>query len=86
MRIQAENLINESDKSSAEVEKAIKNILPAFEKNMNNDLDVKSAFDEVYDIIHHFHRLKSENRLGKRELDTLVSYLERIDNVLQVLL
>ena len=48
---------------------------------MNDDLNVKAAFDSVYDALD---RLKQE-KIGVEDANAVVSGLRRIDSVLQVI-
>jgi cysteinyl-tRNA synthetase len=71
--------------STNQAKKAVQNLLPTFEKHMNNDLDAKSAFDAVYATVALLVEFKRKKALGKAELDAAIDALRRIDSVLQVL-
>jgi cysteinyl-tRNA synthetase len=59
-------------------------IVSSFEENMNNDLDVKAAFDELYKTVSELHGLMKEERLSAEEANAAMSGLHRIDSVLRV--
>jgi cysteinyl-tRNA synthetase len=59
-------------------------IIPIFEENMNNDLDVKAAFDELYERVSELHDLMEEERLSAKDAKAAMSGLHRIDSVLRV--
>ena len=74
-------------KSSAPREKAkllVARIVQGFEKNMNCDLDVKSAFDELFAIVERLHRLKMVGGLSAEDANAALNALERVDRVLKV--
>jgi cysteinyl-tRNA synthetase len=52
-----------------------------FEKHMNNDFDVKSAFDSLYETVSELH--KRRRSLSEKNLKNTLSELHKIDNVLQ---
>ncbi len=72
-----------SGESSVKVQKLAKSVLPVFEAAMNNDLDVKGAFDNLYEAISELY----EKRVFLRVKDekNLLSDLHKIDSVLQCL-
>ncbi len=52
-----------------------------FETYMNNDLDVKTAFDSLHEKVTEIHR--NRESLGERELKRVLNSLQRVDSVLQ---
>lgn len=52
-----------------------------FENHMNNDLDVKFAFDSLYETVSELH--KKRRSLSDKNLKNTLSDLHKIDNVLQ---
>ena len=48
---------------------------------MNNDLDVKTAFDNLYETISELH--KKRESLSVKDVKNLMDDLRRIDSVLQ---
>ncbi|HUK85440.1 MAG TPA: class I tRNA ligase family protein [Candidatus Acidoferrum sp.] len=63
-------------------EKALINkIVAEFEDHMNNDLDVKGAFDCLNETISELH--KNRELLSKKDVKNLMEDLHRIDSVLQ---
>jgi len=74
-----------SGKSSKEAKKLVEYILSSFEKNMNNDLNVKGAFDDLFKIVLKLNTLKREKRLSLTEAHRGISRLKKIDSVLQTI-
>ena len=58
-------------------------IIVGFEECMNNDLDVKSAFDSLYETISELH--KKRQSLSEKELKNVINGLHKVDGVLQCL-
>jgi hypothetical protein len=52
---------------------------------MNNDLNVKAAFDELYETVSELHGLMKEERLSAEDANAAMSGLRRIDSVLRVI-
>lgn len=72
-----------SGESSVEVQKLAKSVLPVFEAAMNNNLDVKGAFDNLYEAISELHKKRMFLRV--KDEKNLLSDLHKIDSVLQCL-
>jgi cysteinyl-tRNA synthetase len=75
-------------KSANPSEKARKltgSLVSSFEENMNNDLDVEAAFDELYETVSELYRLIRADRLSAEDANAAMSGLRRIDSVLQVI-
>jgi len=70
-----------SDHSNPEMEALTSRIVSEFEGGMNNDLDVKSAFDSVYRTIHELHKMHES--LNVKDAKNISNSLRRIDSVLQ---
>ncbi|MCW4019147.1 MAG: class I tRNA ligase family protein [Candidatus Bathyarchaeota archaeon] len=71
--------------STSEAEKTAKMLLPTFEKYMDDNLDVKNAFDALCTLVAKLDEFRMEKKLGTKELDVAVFDLKKIDAVLQVL-
>jgi cysteinyl-tRNA synthetase len=56
-------------------------IVSGFENGMNNDLDVKAAFDSLYETIGELYRMRES--LSVKDSRNLLNGLRRIDSVLQ---
>ena len=52
-----------SEGSSSEANKLAETILPVFEAAMDNDLDVKTAFDNLYETISELHKKRESLKL-----------------------
>ncbi len=55
-----------------------------FEEHMNNDLDVKSAFDSLYEITNQLYEMRKS--LSSKNVKNVLSNLQRVDGVLQCIL
>ena len=69
------------DNSNKETEGVNGAIVSGFEKSMNNDLDVKTAFDGVYETTSKLH--KKRETLSVKDVKNVMSDLHRINSVLQ---
>lgn len=67
-------------KSDNRVEELIGRLKPGFEKNMDNDLNVKQAFDEVARTLMKL----GKNRVAPDDAERIIAALKDIDSVLQV--
>ena len=68
-------------KPTSQTEETTTQMASDFENHMNNDLDVKSAFDSLYEKVSELH--KKREMLNPKNLKNMLSELHRIDNVLQ---
>ncbi len=75
----------ESKLSTHETEKLVDSIVTSFEKNMNDDLNVKAAFDDIFKIVSKLNVLKNLGKLGEEDASNAISNLQKIDSVLQVI-
>lgn len=57
----------------------------SFEQYMNSDLDVKSAFDTIYDIVNKLYGLMKKGKLSAEDANTALNGLRKADAVLQVI-
>jgi cysteinyl-tRNA synthetase len=69
------------DSANTELNAPIGKIISDFESCLNNDLDVKTAFDSLYETISGLH--KKRESLSAKNVKNLMSDLRRIDSVLQ---
>ncbi len=71
------------DKPNAETETERVNgtIVSVFENGMNNDLDVKTVFDSLYETIHRAYKMRESLRV--KDEKNIMDNLRRIDSVLQ---
>ena len=56
-------------------------IVSDFEKHMNNDLDVKSAFDSLYEKTSELYKMRRS--LSAKDIKNMLNGLRRVDSVLQ---
>jgi cysteinyl-tRNA synthetase len=81
-----QNLLKAKSANPSEKAKQLVNsIVSSFEENMNNDLDVKTAFDELYKTVSELYDLMKEKRLSVEDANAAISGLHRIDSVLRVI-
>jgi cysteinyl-tRNA synthetase len=74
-----------SANSSGRAKKLVASIISRFEENMDNNLDVKGAFDELFSIISALHELKKQGKLSLEEANAAIDNLKKIDSVLQII-
>jgi cysteinyl-tRNA synthetase len=70
--------------SSEKAEQLAGSLVSSFEENMNNDLDVKAAFDELYKAVSELHGLMKQAKLSARDANAVMNGLQKIDSVLRV--
>ncbi len=70
---------SKSEHSDSKAQKLAKTVLPVFESTMDNNLDVKTAFDNIYGAITELQGAA----LGSEDIKSLVADLRRADSVLQ---
>jgi cysteinyl-tRNA synthetase len=75
----------EKAEADAMVDGLISGLRPGFEKAMNDDLDVRGAFDFLDDALSKLLPLKREGRLRGSDGKRVEADLRRIDDVLQVI-
>ncbi|MGV8073250.1 MAG: class I tRNA ligase family protein [Syntrophobacteraceae bacterium] len=86
-RITSTDSANEDiDKASKrKADKLIGSLAAKFKKNMDDDLNIKRAFDSLYNTISALLLLKREGRLSSRSSRDIEKELLKIDEVLQVI-
>ena len=72
-------------KSSKEAKKLVEYVITSFEKNMNNDLNAKGAFEDLFRIVLKLNTLKKEEKLNLADARRVVSNLKKIDRTLQII-
>jgi cysteinyl-tRNA synthetase len=75
----------EAAHSSERAKKLATRIVSSFEENMDNNLGVKAAFDELFRIISALHELKKQGKLSLEDANAARANLKKIDSVLQVI-
>ncbi len=73
--------LDKSGKSVVETSVLSRRLISSFENCMNNDLDVKTAFDSLYEIISELQ--KKRESLSLKDKQNVKNDLHRIDSVLQ---
>ena len=56
-----------------------------FDKNMSNNLDVKEAFDKLYENIAKLHKFSKKGELSAKDAEKALLDLRKVDQVLQVI-
>ena len=67
--------------SNTEIKNLISKLITDFENCMNNNLEVKNAFDGLYEKINELH--KKRKLLNIDDVKNMLSNLRQIDSVLQ---
>ena len=62
----------------------IKEMVPTFNGHMDNDLDVRSAFDSLETTILGLDDLHEQGKLGKEHVEDFISAIEQVNNVLRI--
>jgi cysteinyl-tRNA synthetase len=76
--------ITNIQKSSDKVEESVLRLKLDFEKNMDNDLDVKHAFDRLFNTVSILAEYSRLNLIAQNDKDTIMATLRNIDDVFQV--
>jgi cysteinyl-tRNA synthetase len=85
-RIMVSDLENaDAEETDERAKKLIGDTLRAYEENLNRNLDVKSAFNEVFMVVSKLDKLRRRNLLSKQEARVAVTNLRTIDETLQVI-
>ena len=80
-----QNLRNaESNNPNVKAKKLLCAIVPNFEDAMNDDLNVKGAFDCLFDIVSKLDSLNEKGRLSAQEAKFALEELERVNRVLKI--
>jgi cysteinyl-tRNA synthetase len=74
-----------SGKSNPAVKKLIAKMRKDFELHMNNDLQVKDAFDSLFTTVSKLVLYRKKGRISASEAEEAVNVLEGIDQVLQII-
>jgi cysteinyl-tRNA synthetase len=71
--------------SNIVAKKLVKKIKSDFEKHMNNDLQVKTAFNSLYETVSMLVKLEEQQMLSAEDLKEALAHLKAIDYVLQTI-
>lgn len=74
-----------SEESSGKAKNLVDYLILAFEKNMNNDLNVKDAFDTLFSTLKKLDNLRKRGKLSYKDARTATDKIRKIDNVLQII-
>jgi len=75
----------ESNRSSGDAKVLVGSVKKAFEKYMNDDLDVKRAFDSLRLKISALEGMTNKGKLSAADAQKAIAYLRDVDQVLQVI-
>jgi len=73
-----------SKEPSRKAKKLVDDLRSAFERNMNDDLSVKSAFDALFSVVSKLNNLRKRGKLSCEDAQSATEMLRKIDCVLQV--
>ena len=84
------NMVNnlkkaKSSKPRTKTKKLVDEIVSECEIDMNNDLDVKTAFDNLFKTVSRLDNLKTQGKLSLKDASKALANLRKIDNVLQII-
>jgi len=74
-----------TEKTSQNTRKLIAKLREKFDQNMNNDLRVKDAFDQLFKTVVKLASLKNKGKISQKDAEKAVATLRSIDRVLQVI-
>ena len=74
-----------SDNPSPKAKELVHTIISGFEKNMNNDLDVKTSFNDLYATVSKLYGLMKKGRLSAEDANAALTGLRKVDYILQLL-
>jgi cysteinyl-tRNA synthetase len=74
-----------SNTSNKETKELINDILSSFERNMNNDLNLKAAFDELFETLLKLDKFRKQGKLSFVDADVTLNNLRKIDSVLKII-
>ncbi len=75
----------ESTRPSEKAKKIVHEMVPNFERCMNNDLDVKGAFDSLWGEVAKLDALKAKRQLSGDDAALALDALRQVDEVLRVI-
>jgi len=74
-----------AQKPSARAKKLLAKLTADFEENMSNDLNIKEAFNLLFNTVSKLVILKEKRKLSKKNLNEAIAKLRLIDQVLQII-
>jgi cysteinyl-tRNA synthetase len=74
-----------STRHGPEAEKIARNINKKFQDRMNNNLDIKAAYDQIYEDTTNLHSIMQKKQLSSEDATIAVKSLQEVDQVLQVI-
>ncbi len=74
----------ESKESSQKAKKLVDDLIRVFESYMNDDLNVRAAFDALFSVVKKLDDLRKRGKLGYEDACAATGRLRKIDSVLQV--
>jgi len=72
-------------KPNQRAQKLIAKLRKGFEENMDNDLHVKDAFDQLFRAVSKLVKLKNKGKINSQEAGKAIAVLKNVDQVLQVI-
>jgi len=74
-----------SEETSTKAKKLVDGLLLAFETKMNNDLNVKDAFDTLFLTLQKLDNLRKKGKLNYKDACNATNRIRKIDKVLQII-
>jgi cysteinyl-tRNA synthetase len=74
-----------SSNPSGKARKLVNGIVSGFEECMNEDLDVKGAFNRLFHVVSKLDRLRKQGKLSFQDAKAALEALEQVDRVLSVI-
>lgn len=73
-----------SKEPSRKAKKLVDHLITVFEKDMNDDLNVKAAFNGLFSVVKKLDNLRKRGKLSHEDARTATDKLRKIDSVLQI--
>ncbi|PIN85993.1 cysteine--tRNA ligase [Candidatus Woesearchaeota archaeon CG10_big_fil_rev_8_21_14_0_10_44_13] len=73
------------DKENKEIKTLLGDIKKKFEEAMDNDLNVSSALASVFELVNKVNKLIAEDRIGRKDAQTIMGQMDDFDKVLGIL-
>lgn len=74
-----------SKKPNPEAREHVRNLIKVFEENMNKDLNVKTALEELFLVVSKLDNLNQRGKLSYEDARNAIDELRKIDSVLQIM-
>ncbi len=79
-----EALQEANGKDSGEMKKLVEKAKTGFEKAMDNDFDLPSAWAKLYDFVRDVNKLIAENKVGNKDSEIALKFMKELDKIFEV--